>query len=114
MKDGIGKGYTREDHQDLANQLFSSYARVGEARNLASVIGEDELSPVDKKYLEFGSAMEGEFIAQGRNEDRSVLHTLNKGWSLLSLLPKDELDRIDTKILEKYYLPAEVSNNEEE
>ena len=77
MKDGIGKGYTREDHQDLANQLFSSYARVGEARNLASVIGEDELSPVDKKYLEFGSAMEREFIAQGRNEDRSVLHTLN-------------------------------------
>ena len=114
MKDGIGKGYTREDHQDLANQLFSSYARVGEARNLASVIGEDELSPVDKKYLEFGSAMEREFIAQGRNEERSVLHTLNKGWSLLSLLPKDELDRIDTKILEKYYLPAEVSNNEEE
>ncbi len=87
MKDGIGKGYTREDHQDLANQLFSSYARVGEARNLASVIGEDELSPVDKKYLEFGSAMEREFIAQGRNEERSVLHTLNKGWSLLSLLP---------------------------
>lgn len=114
MKDGIGKGYTREDHQDLANQLFSSYARVGEARNLASVIGEDELSPVDKKYLEFGSAMEGEFIAQGRNEDRSVLNTLNKGWSLLSLLPKDELDRIDTKILEKYYLPAEETNNEEE
>ena len=65
MKDGIGKGYTREDHQDLANQLFSSYARVGEARNLASVIGEDELSPVDKKYLEFGTAMEQEFIAQG-------------------------------------------------
>ncbi len=114
MKDGIGKGYTREDHQDLANQLFSSYARVGEARNLASVIGEDELSPVDKKYLEFGSAMEGEFIAQSRNEDRSVLDTLNKGWSLLSLLPKEELDRIDTKILEKYYLPAEETNNEEE
>ena len=81
---------------------------------MASVIGEDELSPVDKKYLEFGSAMEGEFIAQGRNEDRSVLNTLNKGWSLLSLLPKDELDRIDTKILEKYYLPAEETNNEEE
>lgn len=49
MKDGIGKGYTREDHQDLANQLFSAYAKVGEARNLASVIGEDELSPIDIK-----------------------------------------------------------------
>ena len=64
MKDGIGKGYTREDHQDLANQLFSAYAKVGEARNLASVIGEDELSPIDKKYLEFGKAFEERYIGQ--------------------------------------------------
>jgi V/A-type H+-transporting ATPase subunit B len=103
MKDGIGKGYTREDHQDLANQLFSSYAHVGEARALASVIGEDELSPIDKKYLKFGYAMEQEFIAQGLTEDRSILQTLDKGWQLLSILPKEELDRVDTKILEKYY-----------
>ncbi len=107
MKDGIGKGYTREDHQDLANQLFSSYARVGEARNLASVIGEDELSPVDKKYLQFGIALEQEFIAQGYNEDRSVLETLNKGWELVTILPKEELDRVDTKILDQYYNAAE-------
>ncbi|MFU0827735.1 MAG: hypothetical protein ACFWTJ_09425 [Lachnoclostridium sp.] len=113
MKDGIGEGYTREDHQDLANQLFSSYARVGEARNLASVIGEDELSPIDKKYLEFGEAMEREFIAQGPNEDRSIIETLNKGWSLLSILPKDELDRVDTKILDKYYPSQEKADNEE-
>ncbi|WMJ85394.1 V-type ATP synthase subunit B [Anaerocolumna sp. MB42-C2] len=106
MKDGIGLGYTREDHQDLANQLFSSYARVGEARNLASVIGEDELSPADKKYLEFGTALEQEFIAQNRNEDRSILDTLNKGWKLLSILPREELDRVDTKILEQYYHPS--------
>lgn len=103
MKDGIGKGYTREDHQDLANQLFSSYARVGDARALASVIGEDELSPLDKKYLKFGIAMEQEFIAQGREEDRSIIQTLDKGWELLSMLPREELDRIDTKILDKYY-----------
>ncbi|MBH1942341.1 V-type ATP synthase subunit B [Mobilitalea sibirica] len=103
MKDGIGKGYTREDHQDLANQLFSSYARVGEARALASVIGEDELSPTDKKYLLFGTALENEFIAQGKAENRSILQTLDKGWSLLSILPKDELDRVDTKILNTYY-----------
>ena len=103
MKDGIGKGYTREDHQDLANQLFSSYARVLEARNLASVIGEDELSPIDKKYLQFGSAMEKRFIAQGAKEDRSILSTLDLGWELLSILPKEELDRIDTKILDSYY-----------
>lgn len=103
MKDGIGKGYTREDHQDLANQLFSSYARVGDARALASVIGEDELSALDKLYLKFGASMEQEFIAQGSLEDRSITQTLNKGWELLSLLPREELDRIDTKILDQYY-----------
>ena len=65
MKDGIGKGFTREDHQDVANQLFSSYAKVGDARALASVIGEDELSPTDKKYLEFGKAFEQQFVGQG-------------------------------------------------
>ena len=108
MKDGIGKGYTREDHQDLANQLFSSYARVGDARALASVIGEDELSPIDKKYLKFGIAMEQEFIAQGRFEDRTILQTLDKGWELLTILPREELDRIDTKILDKYF----VKNNQ--
>lgn len=110
MKDGIGKGYTREDHQDLANQLFSSYARVGEARALASVIGEDELSPTDKKYLKFGIAMEKEFISQGMEEDRSILQTLDLGWSLLSILPREELDRIDTKILDKYYKPADTDS----
>lgn len=106
MKDGIGEGYTREDHQDLANQLFSSYARVGEARALASVIGEDELSPIDKKYLQFGNAFEAKFICQGNTEDRSISETLNLGWELLSILPKEELDRVDTKILSKYYVEA--------
>ena len=79
MKDGIGKGYTREDHQDLANQLFSAYAKVGEARNLASVIGEDELSPIDKKYLEFGKAFEERYIGQGPNENRTIEETLDLG-----------------------------------
>ena len=103
MKDGIGEGFTREDHQDLANQLFSSYAKVSDARALASVIGEDELSPVDKKYLEFGKAFEAEFVGQGNSVNRSISQTLDLGWKLLHLLPKEELDRIDTKILEKYY-----------
>lgn len=103
MKDGIGAKYTREDHQDVANQLFSSYARVGEARDLASVIGEDELSPVDKKYLAFGMAFEQEFVGQGRNENRTIEETLDIGWRLLHILPREELDRIDTKILEKYW-----------
>lgn len=103
MKDGIGAGYTREDHQDLANQLFSSYAHVGEARALASVIGEDELSPVDKKYLKFGSEFEEHFVSQGQTENRSITETLDKGWELLSILPREELDRVNTTILDKYY-----------
>ena len=103
MKDGIGAKYTREDHQDVANQLFSSYARVGEARDLASVIGEDELSPTDKKYLRFGTAFEQQFVGQGPNENRTIDETLDIGWRLLKILPREELDRIDTKILDKYY-----------
>lgn len=103
MKDGIGEGYTRADHQDVANQLFSSYAKVGQARALASVIGEDELSPIDKQYLKFGIAFESEYVGQGPNENRTIEQTLDLGWRLLGLLPKEELDRIDTKILDKYY-----------
>ena len=107
MKDGIGEGYTREDHQDLANQLFSAYAKVGDARNLASVIGEDELSPIDKKYLEFGKEFEEKYIGQGMNENRTMEETLDLGWKLLGRLPREELDRVDTKILDKYYKPSE-------
>ena len=103
MKDGIGEGYTREDHQGLANQLFSAYAKVGEARNLASVIGEDELSPLDKKYLKFGEEFEKHYIGQGPTENRSIQDTLDLGWHLLGYLPKEELDRIDTKLIDKYY-----------
>lgn len=103
MKDGIGEGYTRGDHQDVANQLFSCYAKVGDARALASVIGEDELSPLDKRYLLFGSAFEREFVGQGTDQNRTIEETLDKGWELLGLLPREELDRVDTKILEKYY-----------
>ena len=103
MKDGIGEGYTRGDHQDLANQLFSSYAKVGDARALASVIGEDELSPIDKKYLLFGKAFEERFVGQGADDNRTIQETLDIGWELLGMLPREELDRIDTKILNQYY-----------
>ena len=103
MKDGIGEGYTRDDHQDVANQLFSSYARVTDARSLASVIGEDELSDTDKKYLAFGREFEQRFVGQGEDENRDVKESLDIGWELLHILPEGELDRIDTKVLEKYY-----------
>ena len=108
MKDGIGEGYTRADHQDVANQLFSCYAKVGDARSLASVIGEDELSPIDKQYLVFGNEFEHEFIGQGMDENRSMDDTLNKAWELLGLLPREELDRVNTKVLDQYYHPTTI------
>lgn len=106
MKDGIGEGFTREDHQDVANQLFSCYAKVGDARALASVIGEDELSPIDKKYLIFGKEFERRFVGQEIHDNRTIFDTLKIGWELLGLLPREELDRIDTKVLDKYYQPS--------
>ena len=112
MKDGIGEGYTRKDHQDVANQLFSCYAKVGDARALASVIGEDELSPLDKKYLEFGKEFEHQFVGQDADENRTIIDTLTIGWELLGLLPREELDRIDTKILDQYYKPTKAEDNE--
>ncbi|NCB33607.1 MAG: V-type ATP synthase subunit B, partial [Erysipelotrichia bacterium] len=98
-------GYTRADHQDVANQLFASYACVQDARSLASVIGEDELSPLDQKYMEFGRRFESIFIGQSFNVSRSMVETLNLGWALLSTLPKDALDRLDPKLIEQNYDP---------
>ena len=103
MKDGIGEGFTREDHPALSNQLFAAYSKVNDAKSLASVIGEDELSPIDKKYLEFGKAFESKFLTQGTHENRSMAETLDLGWELLSMLPKSELDRVSDDILDKYY-----------
>ena len=103
MKDGIGEGYTRGDHKDVANQMFSCYAHVQDARSLASVIGEEELSAMDKKFLKFGKAFEQEFLRQGKDENRSIEDTLEICWKLLRIMPKEVLDRIDTKILDEYY-----------
>lgn len=102
MKDGIGEKYTRDDHKDVADQLFASYAKVNEIRALASVIGEDELSDKDKKYLEFGQKFEEIFLNQN-NTNRSVENTLDIAWKILKILPKNSLDRISDKIIEKYY-----------
>lgn len=105
MKDGIGEGFTREDHPDLANQLFASYAKVSDVKALASVIGEDELSELDQLYMEFGREFEAKFINQSKNESRSIEKTLEIGWNILGILPKEELDRLDNDILERYYKP---------
>lgn len=110
MKDGIGAGFTREDHSSLANQLFASYAKVQDAKALASVIGEEELSENDKLLMKFGREFEKVFINQGMNENRSIDQTLNLGWQLLSMLPKSELDRVDDKYLDAYYKPTEKAD----
>ncbi len=104
MKDGIGEGYTRGDHQDLANQLFAAYARVQDARSLASVIGEEELSPIDKKYMQFGKLFEQHFVNQGFTENRTVEQSIDLGWKLLSTLPRTELDRVDDALLDEHYI----------
>ena len=103
MKDGIGEGFTRADHSALANQLFASYAKVIDARSLASVIGEEELSDTDKKYIAFGRRFEQEFVNQSFDENRSIDQSLDLGWKLLSDLPRSELDRVDDSLLDQYY-----------
>lgn len=105
MKDGIGEGYTRSDHSDVSNQLFACYAKVMDARALASVIGEDELSELDKAYIEFGKKFEKYFVSQRSDENRSIDETLDLGWNLLSLLPKSALDRVNEKLLNEKYNP---------
>lgn len=102
MKDGIGKDMTREDHANVSSQLFAAYSKVKSIRNLASIIGEEELSALDKKYLEFGNRFESEFLTQGEYEERTIEQTLEIGWKCLSVLPKEELFRIKPEFIEKY------------
>ena len=103
MKDGIGAGMTREDHKELASQLFAAYSRVKSIRSLASVIGEEELSDLDKSYLAFGDIFEREFLAQGEHENRSISQTLDLGWKILTALPRTELYRVSEETLAKYF-----------
>ena len=103
MKDGIGEGYTREDHPEISSQLFASYSKVKDIRSLAQVIGEDELSPTDRLYIEFGKQFEEQFINQSDNEIRTIEQTLDLAWKLISLLPESELDRLDSGFIAKYY-----------
>ena len=110
MKDGIGDGMTREDHSSVSSQLFASYSKVKSIRSLAAIIGEEELSSVDKQYLAFGDAIESQFFSQGEYENRSIEETLDLGWKLLKLLPQNELYRIKPEFIEKY-LPKDEEQN---
>ena len=94
MKDGIGKDFTREDHPNVASQLFASYSRVQDVRSLAGVVGEDELSKTDKQSLAFGELFENKFVRQDHDEDREIGHSLDIAWDILSTLPKSELTRV--------------------
>jgi len=103
MKDGIGEGRTRADHGHLSAQLYAAYAHVQDVRSLASVIGEEELSTVDRQYLKFGRAFEQEFVNQGPTENRPIEKTLDIGWRLLSMLPQEELTRVSPDEMKQYY-----------
>ncbi|MBN1898138.1 MAG: V-type ATP synthase subunit B [Spirochaetes bacterium] len=103
MKDSIGKDLTREDHPHLASQLFASYARVKDVRALASVIGEEELTPLDHQYLKFGESFEREFLSQDEYENRSIEQTLDMGWKVLAHLPQEELNRLTEEEILKYF-----------
>lgn len=103
MDRGIGEGRTREDHAGVSNQLYAAYAEGSDLRDLVAIVGEDALSERDRKFLYFADEFEKQFIAQDRNEDRTIVQTLTIGWSLLSTLPKAELKKIDEKYINKYH-----------
>jgi V/A-type H+-transporting ATPase subunit B len=110
MKDGIGKNRTRDDHPRWGAQLYAAYARTQDVRALASVIGEEELSDVDQKYLKFGRAFEREFVNQSFTENRTIERTLEIGWKLLSILPKKELTRVTLDEIAQYYKGDDAAN----
>ena len=103
MKDGIGADFTREDHADLSSQIFAAYSKVQDVKSLAQIIGEDDLSEIDRLYLQFGRELENKFISQSAEENRSIEESLDLGWEILSILPAIELDRVKTELIEKYY-----------
>lgn len=103
MKNGIGKEKTREDHSNVSDQVYASYAHGIELRDLVAVIGKESLSEIDLKYLEFADKFEDQFVRQSPDENRSIKETLTLAWKLLSDLPKSELKRIDKEFIEKYF-----------
>ena len=103
MDDGIGEGLTREDHADVKDQMFAAYAEGEDLRDLVNIVGREALSELDNKYLDFADAFESEFVDQGFDQNRDIEETLSIGWDLLSMLPKDALNRIDEEFIEEHY-----------
>ncbi|MFC1692075.1 V-type ATP synthase subunit B [Candidatus Latescibacterota bacterium] len=102
MNNGIGKGKTREDHRELSNQLYACYSEGIDIRRLVSIMGEDALTEMDKRYLTFAERFEKELIGQG-SKPRDIEETLNLGWTLLNIFPKEELNRINKDLISRYF-----------
>ena len=105
---------TREDHANVSSQLFASYSKVKSVRNLAAIIGDEELSPLDREYLKFGDKFENEFLMQGEYENRTIEETLDLGWKILTTLPREELYRIKPEYIEKYMPKSEDESGDAE
>ena len=103
MDDGIGEGFTREDHGDVADQLYAAYAEGNDLRDLVNIVGREALSERDNRYLDFADRFEAECIQQGFDTNRTIEETLSIGWDLLSMLPPEELNRVDEEFIETYY-----------
>jgi V/A-type H+-transporting ATPase subunit B len=114
MDDGIGEGLTREDHADVAAQLYAAYAEGKDLRDLVNIVGREALSERDNLYLDFADRFENEFVQQGYETNRDIVTTLSIGWDLLSMLPKAELNRIDEEFIETYYREEEAEVAEAE
>ncbi|GAA0520162.1 V/A-type H+-transporting ATPase subunit B [Halorubrum aquaticum] len=103
MDDGIGEGLTRADHGGVSDQMYAAYAEGEDLRDLVNIVGREALSERDNKYLDFADAFETEFVDQGFDTNRELEETLEIGWDLLSMLPKEELNRVDEEFIEEYY-----------
>ena len=114
MDDGIGEGFTREDHGDVADQLYAAYAEGNDLRDLVNIVGREALSERDNRYLDFADRFEEEFIQQGFDTNREIEGTLSIGWDLLSMLPPEELNRVDEEFIETYYREDERAEVEAE
>jgi V-type H+-transporting ATPase subunit B len=104
MKSAIGVGMTRPDHPPVSNQLYANYALYKDAQAMKAVVGEEALGHEERLYLEFGEKFEQKFISQGYGEARDIFYSLDLAWALLRTFPRDNLTKIDAKILDEYYV----------
>jgi V/A-type H+-transporting ATPase subunit B len=110
MKNGIGEEKTRNDHSNVADQLYAAYANGRGVRDLIAVVGEESLGDLDRDYLKFADEFEKTFVKQGYDDDRTIKKTIDLAWNLLYSLPKSELKRISTEFIDRYYIDKNKNN----